>query len=162
MTAICCRQVSRLALMAVVFLAGCGTGLDVGSGSGSTLATQVFTLTNNERSSEGIAALTWNDQLAVAAAVHAKDMADRDYFSHYSPEGEDVGDRATQAGYQWAWVGENIAKGQRTAAQVVQAWMDSPGHRENIVREEFTELGVAVWEDALGTLYWVQAFGRPQ
>jgi len=139
-----------------------GGSLTLSSAGARGLAQQVFDLTQAERRDAGRAELTWNDQLAQAAQAHADDMSRRDYFAHESPEGGTVGDRTTQAGYDWAWIGENIAAGQTSAEQVMQEWMGSPGHKKNILFNEFTEMGVAVSANGAGRLYWVQVFGKPR
>lgn len=88
-------------------------------------------------------------------------MAARDYFSHTSQDGSGPGDRITDAGYRWSTYGENIAKGQRTPAAVMDSWMNSPGHRANILNCSFKELGVGV-EDSPGGIVWTQDFGTGQ
>ncbi|MEO9323926.1 CAP domain-containing protein [Nocardioides sp. C4-1] len=107
-----------------------------------------------------VPALSVNTRLSAAAASHAQDMAARDYFSHTSPNGDDPGDRLEDAGYDWRSYGENIAAGYRAAADVVQGWLDSPGHCQNIMGR-FTEIGVGYAFDADSQWghYWVQEFG---
>ena len=88
-------------------------------------------------------------------------MARRDYFDHHSPEGTGPMQRAIAAGYQGGFVGENIAAGQRSPAEVVQAWIDSPGHCVNLMDPRFRFLGVGYLfdqNDKFGD-YWVQNFG---
>lgn len=82
----------------------------------------------------------------------------RDYFSHTSPDGSDPGDRVTAAGYRWSTYGENIAKGQSSPASVMDSWMNSPGHRANIVNCAFKEIGVGK-QDSSGGPVWTQVFG---
>lgn len=127
-------------------------------GGGGGFAEQVTTLVNSERSKAGCGPVSANSQLATAALNHSEDMAARDYFDHNSPDGKDPGDRITAAGYQWTTYGENIARGQQTAAQVMDGWMNSPGHRANILNCAFKEIGVGV-HDASGGPWWTQAFG---
>jgi uncharacterized protein YkwD len=85
-------------------------------------------------------------------------MAARDYFDHTSPDGKDPGDRITAAGYQWTTYGENIARGQQTPAAVMDSWMNSPGHRANILNCSFKEIGLGVHEGSGGP-WWTQVFG---
>ncbi|MFV9506489.1 MAG: CAP domain-containing protein, partial [Oscillochloridaceae bacterium umkhey_bin13] len=96
---------------------------------------------------------------------HSQDMAQRGYFSHFSPEGRDPSDRVDATGYQWQMVGENIASGYRTPQEVVAGWMDSPGHRANILRCEFTEIGIGYFErpddPSRMRTYWTQVFATP-
>lgn len=110
--------------------------------------------------------LAWNCKLETAALGHSRDMADNNYFSHTGSEGDSVGDRVTQAGYGWSYVGENIAAGTPLGpvSAVVQAWVDSPGHCANLMRSTYTELGAAKYSNNASTygIYWTQVFGRPR
>lgn len=99
-----------------------------------------------------------NGLLTTAASRHSADMVARDYFSHTSPDGTDPGARITAAGYRWSTYGENIAKGQQTAAAVMDSWMNSSGHRANILNCAFKEIGVGK-EDSSGGPVWTQVFG---
>ncbi|MFF9474117.1 CAP domain-containing protein [Streptomyces roseolus] len=120
-------------------------------------ADQVLSLVNAERAKAGCGPLTANATLARAAQAHSDDMAARDFFDHTNPDGAGPGDRVTAAGYPWSTYGENIAMGQRTPEQVMEAWMNSPGHRANILNCDFKELGVGIHDD--GGPYWTQVFG---
>ncbi|MEV7192456.1 sigma-70 family RNA polymerase sigma factor [Streptomyces sp. NPDC093510] len=119
---------------------------------------QVVALVNTERAKAGCGPVRSNGKLATAATKHSADMAARDYFDHESPDGTDPGDRITAAGYRWSTYGENIARGQQSAASVMDSWMKSPGHRANILNCDFKELGVGV-HNASGGPWWTQAFG---
>lgn len=101
-------------------------------------------------------------RLSAAARRHAVDMATHDFFSHTGSNGSDLSDRVDAQGYDWSRLGENIAAGQDSAKQVVDAWLASPGHCRNIMGP-FTELGVgyATGDTRYGT-YWVQDFGTPR
>jgi uncharacterized protein YkwD len=157
----------------VYFCGGCGTALpgtttSLFGGQSSTttpqqdqMAQEVLTLTNQERAKVGLSPLTWNDTLAGIGANHCQDMIDRNYFAHESPEGQGPSDRADAAGYQWSWIGENIAFGYSSASTVMTGWMNSPGHKANILRPEFTELGVGIRQTGNSQLYWAQEFGTP-
>ncbi|MET9433252.1 sigma-70 family RNA polymerase sigma factor [Streptomyces sp. NPDC006551] len=120
-------------------------------------AQQVIDLANSERAEAGCGPLTANPLLAQAARRHSEDMAARDFFDHTDPDGDGPGERVTAAGYRWTTYGENIAKGQRTPAQVMDSWMNSPGHRANILNCSFEEIGIGVHDD--GGPYWTQVFG---
>ncbi|MFB8120124.1 sigma-70 family RNA polymerase sigma factor [Streptomyces sp. NPDC056465] len=122
-----------------------------------TAAEEVIALVNAERSEEGCGPVRANSLLATAASRHSADMAARDYFSHTSPDGTDPGARITAVGYRWSTYGENIAKGQQTAAAVMDSWMNSPGHRANILNCAFKEIGVGK-EDSSGGPVWTQNF----
>ncbi|MFE9294523.1 CAP domain-containing protein [Streptomyces niveus] len=125
---------------------------------GGGFADQVTTLVNAERAKAGCGPVSANSQLQTAALRHSQDMAAKDYFDHNSPDGKDPGDRITAAGYRWTTYGENIARGQQTAAEVMKGWMNSPGHRANILNCAFKEIGIGV-HDASGGPWWTQAFG---
>jgi uncharacterized protein YkwD len=101
--------------------------------------------------------LATSPALRCAARLHSKDMQDRNYFSHTTPDGVTFDQRITQAGYRWRTIGENIAAGYRTPAAVVQGWMQSPGHCQNIMNGTFTQLGVGFY----GEYRWTQDFGTP-
>jgi uncharacterized protein YkwD len=102
--------------------------------------------------------------LAAAALAHAQDMAQHSHFQHRGTDGSMPGDRATRAGYRWSSVAENIASGITTAEDVVKGWLDSPGHCANIMRPQFTEMGVAYFTDLSSKhrIYWAQVFGVPR
>ncbi|MCI3225940.1 CAP domain-containing protein [Streptomyces sp. NP-1717] len=134
------------------------TADDPKPGGGGGLAEQVTTLVNSERAKAGCGPVSTNSQLDTAALRHSQDMAAKGYFDHNSPDGKDPGDRITAAGYQWSTYGENIARGQQTAAQVMEGWMKSPGHRANILNCAFKEIGVGVHSESGGP-WWTQAFG---
>ena len=119
------------------------------------ITAEVTRLTNIERAKAGCGALRADSRLATAAQAHSEDMVDRDYFSHTSPDGEGPGDRAAAAGYD-RWSGENIAAGYPTAAAVVQGWMDSAGHRANILNCDSKATGVGY--DPRRNM-WTQMFG---
>lgn len=106
-------------------------------------------------------ALRADDRLSSASRQHARDMGERDYFSHTSADGRSPWDRAEAAGYDSAG-GENIAAGYTTPAAVVQGWLDSPGHCANLMSPDMVDIGVGhavVAGSGYGT-YWVQMFGR--
>jgi uncharacterized protein YkwD len=114
-------------------------------------------LVNEARVDAGCGALTADPALAAVARAHSADMRDRDYFSHTSPEGLSPFDRAERAGIDYSRA-ENIAFGQADATAVMEAWLESPGHRANILDCELTKLGVGVAEGPGGP-WWTQLFG---
>ncbi|QGV77207.1 sigma-70 family RNA polymerase sigma factor [Streptomyces ficellus] len=126
--------------------------------SGGSFAEQVTALVNSERADNGCGPVSQNGQLDTAAQRHSEDMAARGYFDHTSPDGTDPGDRVTAAGYQWSTYGENIARGQQSAASVMESWMNSPGHRANILNCSFKEIGLGVHQGQGGP-WWTQVFG---
>jgi uncharacterized protein YkwD len=122
---------------------------------------EVLALVNTERVKAGCRALTMDTRLVAAARGHSADMAARSFFSHTTPEGVDFATRITKAGYRWSGAAENIAKGQRTPADVMTSWMNSAGHKANILNCGYKNLGVGVSADATGALLWTQDFGSP-
>lgn len=116
----------------------------------------VVAATNAARARAGCPALTIDARLTAAAQAHSADMARNDYFEHISLDGRTFIDRIRAAGYPSPGA-ENIAYGHSTAANVVQAWMRSPGHRRNILDCSLTKIGVGF--DRRGN-YWTQNFGR--
>ncbi len=119
-------------------------------------AADVVRLTNDARADAGCAALRPDSRLTAAAQDHSADMASQGYFSHDSQDGRGFADRITAAGHPSPG-GENIAQGQWSAAEVVQARLDSPGHRRNIEGCSFATIGVGL---AGGDHYRTQDFGR--
>jgi uncharacterized protein YkwD len=118
-------------------------------------------LTNAERkkADKGLQPLKVNARLMAAARKHAANMAAQDKMEHVLDE-KNPADRAKAAGYKYRALGENIAKGDREPKGVVAGWMDSPPHRENILKDAYTEIGVAVAKNEKGERYWVQVFGK--
>ncbi|HLD63648.1 MAG TPA: CAP domain-containing protein [Candidatus Peribacteraceae bacterium] len=118
-------------------------------------ADAVFELTNVERVKAGLRPLRRNATLDVAAQRHAEDMDDNNFFDHRNKQGEYAGDRIQQVGYAYLAYGENIAKGQEAPAKVVNDWMQSPGHKANLMLPEFDEIGIGVSDTS-----WVQNFAQ--
>lgn len=117
---------------------------------------EVIRLVNIQRSNRGIAPLTANWQLSRVARYKAEDMRDKNYFNHYSPTYGSPFDMMKKFGLSFYQAGENIAKGQRTPQEVVNAWMNSTGHRANILNPNFKEIGVGYAKD--GSACWSQLF----
>ena len=109
--------------------------------------------------------LKWDKKLEKAALRHSKDMAQNNFFSHTGSDGTSSGDRVEEAGYENLafWAGENIAAATwlETEAEVVQRWIDSPGHCRTIMSDEFNEIGVALFKDESSQYvhYWTQNYG---
>jgi uncharacterized protein YkwD len=131
---------------------------------------QVLQLTNARRAAGAVcgnqsfapaAPLAPNPALTAAARGHSRDMAERGFFEHTNPDGRTPADRAVAAGFQSRYVGENIAAGQRGPTEVVQAWMDSPGHCQNIMDPHYRVLGVGYFFSPQSSHghYWTQDFG---
>jgi uncharacterized protein YkwD len=132
--------------------------------SSSDVTTAVVTLTNAERAKAGCRSLTVNATLTAVAQAHSQDMATNDYFDHDSQDGQTPFDRMTAAGYRYSTAAENIAAGQRTPQDVMAAWMNSAGHRANILNCALTEIGVgyAASSSSEYGVYWTQDFGTPR
>ncbi|WP_242418029.1 CAP domain-containing protein, partial [Frankia sp. CpI1-P] len=130
-----------------------------GEGGVPAMLAQVVTLTNIEREREGLAPLAVDPMLTAAAAEHSRDMVARGFFAHTSPDGRTVSDRVTDLGYRYARVAENIAAGQTTAEEVVAGWMQSPGHRANILIPQLRQIGVGHATGGEYGTYWTQVFG---
>jgi uncharacterized protein YkwD len=121
----------------------------------------VVKLTNTQRAKVGCRALTVDGRLGDAAQEHSAEMAAHNYFGHTSLDGSTAFERITDAGYAYSAAAENIAAGQRTAAAVMTAWMNSPGHRANILNCSLTQIGVGYATGGGYGFYWTQDFGTP-
>ena len=124
----------------------------------SSYQQQVLDLVNAERTKRGISALTLDSNLSSVATKKSQDMVNKNYFDHTSPTYGSPFDMMKQFGISYRTAGENIAKGQKTPQEVVTAWMNSEGHRKNILNPNFTNLGVGIAKDSKGTTYWTQMF----
>ncbi len=124
-------------------------------------ASQVVALTNAERVKVGCGALTADPRLTAAAQAHSADMSTHDYFNHNSQDGQTPFQRMAKAGYEFSMAAENIAAGQRTPTEVVRGWMNSTGHRENILNCSLKQIGVGYATGGSYGTYWTQDFGTP-
>jgi uncharacterized protein YkwD len=125
----------------------------------SGVAAQVLSLVNAERLKAGCRSLASSSALQQAAQGHSVDMAANDYFSHTSEDGRSFSDRIRAAGYTGGGIAENIAAGQATASAVMTSWMNSPGHRANILNCAYRYLGVGFAKGGSYGSYWTQDFG---
>lgn len=128
------------------------------SSSNLTYEEKVVELVNVERQKAGLSTLTMDSAISNVARAKSKDMADNKYFAHQSPTYGSAGDMLEQFGIKWSAWGENIAYGQRTPEIVVNAWMNSPGHRANILSTNFSKIGIGYVTNSNGTPYWTQIF----
>ncbi|NIK62337.1 CAP domain-containing protein [Kribbella shirazensis] len=123
----------------------------------------MLTLTNQERAKAGCGPLRTNNALTDAAQAHASDMVDQHYFAHDSLDGRSPFDRMRDAGFTGGAMAENIAAGYSTAAAVVEGWMNSEGHRRNMLNCKYTMIGIGydsgVIKPEWGNGSWVQNFG---
>lgn len=121
---------------------------------------EIFDLANVERSKRGLVPFAWNDKLADVARLHSADMAASGYFAHEDLKGQAPWDRATAAGITYSSYGENIAAGQPNAIMAHHGWLNSPGHRKNLLGD-FRELGVGVAFGGNMHIYYSQNFMNP-
>lgn len=122
---------------------------------------QVIYLTNQERKKRGLAPLKANWELSRVARYKARDMRDNNYFSHQSPTYGSPFTMMKNFGISYTSAAENIAAGQSTPQKVVNAWMNSPGHRRNILNPAYTEIGVGFAKGGSYGYYWSQMFIHP-
>lgn len=130
----------------------------------SVVPADVASLTNQQRQKSGLPELAVSPLLTEAAQLKANDMATKSYYAHVSPDGKTPLDWLKAAGYNYLNAGENLVIDRDTSKEAVAAWMNSPEHRENILRPQFTEIGIGVAKgkyDGLDTIFVVQEFGTP-
>lgn len=127
-------------------------------GSQDAFANEVVRLVNEERAKAGLPALTVDRGAASAAQVRAKEI--ERFFSHTRPDGSSFNSALTEAGVNFSSAGENIAYGQNSPEKVMEGWMNSSGHRANILNSSYTSIGVGHYQNASGVNYWTQLFIR--
>jgi uncharacterized YkwD family protein/spore coat assembly protein SafA len=125
------------------------------------LESEVVRLVNIERSKQGLQPLKENWELSRVARYKSADMASKNYFAHESPTYGSPFRMMESFGIKYSSAGENIAYGQKTPQQVMTAWMNSPGHRSNIMSPSFSQIGVGYATNKNGVPYWTQMFIRP-
>lgn len=125
---------------------------------------RVIELVNAERTTRGLRPLSAQSQLARAADTHALDQRNRSchILTHTGTDGSNMVERVNRTGYPWSGLAENIACGYANAASVMTAWMNSSGHRQNILNPDLTQIGVSLERSDRGATYWVQVFGTPR
>ncbi len=124
---------------------------------------QIIHSINSIRKEQGLNTLKQNERLVLIAREYSYNMASKNFFAHISPEGETLAERACAVGRPYKLVGENLFKTtniKNPLSIVVKGWMESPGHRENIMRSQFTETGVGVWKKG-NEYYFTQVFMKP-
>ncbi len=125
---------------------------------------KLYTLVNEERAKQSLPPLTYNSHLETAALNKANDMLTKNYWAHFGPDGASPWNFILQSGYQYEYAGENLAKNFLFSQGVVDAWMNSPTHRDNILKKEYSEVGFAIVNGILNgeeTTLVVQMFGTP-
>ena len=133
------------------------------SGNGG-LESSLIQLINQERQSRGIGTLSQQSQLAAAARVHSEDMACNDFVSHTGSDGSLPWDRALSQGYNYSAIAENIFAGSSSAQSIFNGWMNSTGHRNNMLNPTYTEIGVGYqyWSDSTYRAYTTAVFAKPR
>ena len=127
------------------------------TGCGNAVEQQQLALTNAARGEAGVPPLACDDTMTLVARDHSQDMCDNDYFSHFDLGGGGFADRLRSAGVSFRGGGENIAKGQRTPESVHDSWMNSSGHRRNILDDSYSRIGIGYVECG-GSPVWTQVF----
>lgn len=122
----------------------------------NSYAAQIVRLVNEERAKAGLSALTVDTGLEAAGLVRAKEIVSN--FSHTRPDGTSFATAIKEQGVSYRGAGENIAWGQKSPEAVMEAWMNSAGHRANILNEKYTRIGVGHYQNGSGTNYWTQLF----
>ncbi|MCY1136598.1 CAP domain-containing protein [Actinoplanes sp. Pm04-4] len=130
-------------------------------GGSSDTVTEVIRLVNAERSKAGCGALTGDARLHRSAKKHSDRQAAQETMSHQLPGEASMGDRVSAEGYRWGGVAENVAAGYQTPAAVMEGWMNSAGHKANILNCGYKNIGVGVTKSGKGTRYWTQNFASP-
>lgn len=123
------------------------------------MSQQVVNLTNSERAKAGLGPVTVDSALVAAAQGHSNDQAARNTMTHTGSNGSSAMARMQAAGFNGSIFGENVAYGYRTADTVMNGWMNSSGHRANILNGRFTKIGVAIATGGNGSLYWTMDLG---
>jgi uncharacterized protein YkwD len=126
---------------------------------------QLFDALNDVRSRHGLQPLAWRDEAADVARSHSRAMYDRGFFAHVDPKRGDLTERLKQAGIEWGAIAENIYMQQGhedPIRRAVKGWMNSPGHRRNILSDRYTQTGIGVFTSPNGTDYYTQVFLSPR
>ncbi|MGO0884066.1 CAP domain-containing protein [Clostridioides difficile] len=131
---------------------------DSTTGNFSAYQKEVVDLVNVERSKAGLNPLTLDADVSNVATKKSQDMIDNNYFAHNSPTYGSPFDMLKKFGISYKTAGENIAMGQKTPKEVVNAWMNSEGHRKNILNPNYSKIGVGVAQKSGGSIYWTQIF----
>jgi uncharacterized protein YkwD len=139
-------------------------GAPSGTGAASAIEADIVRYTNEARKQAGLAPLRLSAGLLDAARIHAGQMAEQNTMAHTISDARypTLRDRLDAVGYAYANAAENIAWNDRTPQSVVSGWMNSPGHRANILNAQLTEIGATMARNRRGEPYWIQVFGRPR
>ena len=162
------RKIGPKAMVVLsMLLAGCSSTSPESPGcqepeDGEALVDLLYDQVQSERDKKGLPPLVLNDRLCAAAEQHACAMIDGGFFAHIDPETDSSpGQRAYEKGYAYLSIGENLAAGQQSVEEVVEQWMDSPGHQANILGPNWRATGIAVRAGGEYGMYWIQLFADP-
>ncbi|WP_414625148.1 CAP domain-containing protein [Calothrix sp. CCY 0018] len=125
----------------------------------TSVVQEVVNLVNNERRKAGLSPLRIHSRLNASAQAHSNDMARNNFMSHTGSDGSSMGDRIKRYGYNFRRAAENVAAGQSSPQDVMRSWMNSPGHRKNILNGNFRDIGVGYARGGRYGTYWTQNFG---
>ena len=148
-----------LSLLLVLSLANPGLACTLPPNA-KALAAETLAAINAQRQAKRLAPLAADPRLTKAAIPHACDSASRNRMGHEGSDGSDLGDRATRAGYSFREIAENVAQGYPSPAAVTQGWMNSPGHRRNILMRNAKDAGIGIALGRGGEMHWVLNLGR--
>ena len=131
--------------------------LSIDSAALSIIIQEVLDIVNSERGRVGLLPLRLHSQLIAAAQAHSDDMARHNFMSHTGSDGSSPFDRMKRYGYNFRWAGENVASGYSSPQDVMRGWMNSSGHRANILNPNFRDIGIGYARG--NSPYWTQKFG---
>ncbi len=154
------RRLLRAAAGTGAGVALLGVGWPESAEAALTKTGQVYQLVNQHRQAAGRRPLALHVNLTKAAIAHSQDQARMLRMTHTGSDGSDPGTRILRAGYRWGAWGENVAAGQESGTAVMQAWMNSSGHRANILNSNFIQMGVSYVRGRNGVLYWTLVLAR--
>lgn len=139
-------------------------GVPSRAGAASAIEAEVIRLTNEARARNGLSPLRTSGPLLEAARIHVRQMVEQQQLSHTLPRAKypTLDDRLKAAAYPFLLAAENIGWNSPTPTAVVTGWMNSAGHRANILNAQFTEMGAAMMRNQRGEPYWIQVFGQPR
>ena len=141
---------------------GWGTWVPSPTSTPVSAVNPMVAMVNDQRAAAGIGPVAENSALDAAAVAHSDDQAAHQTMSHAGSDGSDSGQRITASGYTWWACGENVAAGQPDMASVMSAWMNSPGHRANILNANFVDIGFGQTRGANGAIYWTMDLAAPR
>merc|ERR1712176_549815 len=155
-----CSPVAQPVSAPITVPGGWGPPVTAPVASGSSILNEMLNAVNAERSKQGLSPFCYNQKLINAAQMHSDDMASKVFLSHFGSDGSSPPQRMTNAGFQYNYYAENVAYGQQTVQDVMTAWMNSAGHRANILSSSSKYFGLGLTYSANNVPYWTQKFGN--